>query len=500
MNSTFFFELTPQRGSYTRLSGLNTLNPFHTEAYAQAQQRLGAEPVIIGLKAGDTWTTASIAFMTKGRLRGTLTVPSVPPVTADSPFWPAFLKQCRVWRLYDLELESFACLSTGIPRLAGERKRLRRAEFYLDLPGVDLVSLLSKNHRHSIKRARLAGLELRRSRDPQALQTHTTLMATALDRHRQRGEQVPTGAGSGLLPLLETGSGELFQALQGESVLSSALVISSPRSAYYHSAGTAPEGLSCGASQFLVHSISVVLQEQGVERFFLGGTDQPQSGVALFKSCFGATKVDLEAASAYLGNPLRRRITSLVEGSLRGRQWARFDRFYVYSIDPAHLPRPIEGGFRTEKLSDEQVRRLPPEFAQHAQRLDRYGFNDAYGLFDGERVVHVVWLIAWEHDRHREGSVLDLKQGEAELAHAQTASSYRGKGLFPHAITSVGRIAAQNGIRRLYAIVAPSNSSSMRALEKAGGFRKTHLARIVRRFGRGGQTVLFRGHRWIAND
>jgi hypothetical protein len=88
-------------------------------------------------------------------------------------------------------------------------------------------------------------------------------MALSMTRRRVRGEQVSdhmTNQLAEVTALAQGGAGEVFQAVADGQVLSSILVLQSVRGGYYHSAGTSPEGMACGASHLLVHDIAVTLQ------------------------------------------------------------------------------------------------------------------------------------------------------------------------------------------------------------------------------------------------
>jgi lipid II:glycine glycyltransferase (peptidoglycan interpeptide bridge formation enzyme) len=72
--------------------------------------------------------------------------------------------------------------------------------------------------------------------------------------------------------------------------------------------------MSSGASHCLIHEIALALQTQGIERFNLGGADDPNGGLERFKAGFGTTPVELEAAEFSFSGPIRRAITQVVDG------------------------------------------------------------------------------------------------------------------------------------------------------------------------------------------
>jgi lipid II:glycine glycyltransferase (peptidoglycan interpeptide bridge formation enzyme) len=100
----------------------------------------------------------------------------------------------------------------------------------------------------------------------------------------------------------------LFQALVGDRLLSSILVLRAAKGGYYHSAGTTAEGMACGASHWLVQHIAQALQSEGLQQFNLGGADE--DGLVRFKVGFGSARVELEAADIQLAGPLMRLMTA----------------------------------------------------------------------------------------------------------------------------------------------------------------------------------------------
>ncbi|MGI8764911.1 MAG: GNAT family N-acetyltransferase, partial [Gemmatimonadaceae bacterium] len=193
--------------------------------------------------------------------------------------------------------------------------RRARAEYVLNLQ--EPLPRPSSNHKRNITRAQKAGVQVRRTRDRAALADHVNLMSAAMERREQRGEAVPTVHPSPFdSALLTCGAAELFQTHDGSSLLSSILVLRAPRGAYYQSAGTSPEGMEIGASQFLISSVASLLQEEGMHLFNLGGAGDESPGLQRFKAGFGAHPVLLEAASFVFGSRGERAARSLVAKAL----------------------------------------------------------------------------------------------------------------------------------------------------------------------------------------
>jgi lipid II:glycine glycyltransferase (peptidoglycan interpeptide bridge formation enzyme) len=132
----------------------------------------------------------------------------------------------------------------------------------------------------------------------------------SLDRRKSRGEQVQGGEEhQRYWTYIKQGHGNLFQAVLDGKVLSSLLVIKAEKGAYYQSAGTSPEGMTAGASHFLIYETAQLLQRQSFEVFNLGGAEinDASRGLRLFKEGFGSTPVELEAVRVFCGSPLKRR-------------------------------------------------------------------------------------------------------------------------------------------------------------------------------------------------
>lgn len=138
-----------------------------------------------------------------------------------------------------------------------------------------------------------------------------------MERREQRGESVPSVQPDPFdRALLVSRAAELFQAYDGTSVLSSILVLRAPLGAYYQSAGTSPEGMELGASQFLISSVAAILQGEGMHLFNLGGAGDESPGLQRFKSGFGAHPVPLEAATFVFGSRGERAARRLIGRAL----------------------------------------------------------------------------------------------------------------------------------------------------------------------------------------
>ena len=164
----------------------------------------------------------------------------------------------KVWHL---QIDSFASRMSEIPYLAGELTRRPRVEYILDLQRENVLDGFSTQHRRNISRASKAGSTIRRpASNPPAPSIANSWML--------RWSAGPIAAKRSLVwrctaaALLASRSGEIFQAVDGDRVLSSVLVLKSRQGAYYQSAGTLPDGMKLGASPFLIAQVAVSLRRK----------------------------------------------------------------------------------------------------------------------------------------------------------------------------------------------------------------------------------------------
>lgn len=312
--SLSFFAAPADDQLLDRASLTDTDNPFLTAAYMRSQRALGLDAWLLGVRGGDALQSAALCLMKKGRLRGSLTIPASPPVSADSPFWTGLNAFCSEHGVTDLELSTYATPGSHIPTLHGETERIERSEFALTLSGVELWTGLSKSHRDRVKKGRKNGLIVKRGRSPEAIDSHVALHITSMDRRKSRGEDVSLEfERAGPSALLTSGAGELFQAVLGDHVASSLLVLRSAAGAYSESSGNSPEGMNIGASHFLRYETAMVLQAEGMDVFYMGGARPHEEGLRSYKSGFGTTPLPMESVAAFTGSGLRRKMSTVVD-------------------------------------------------------------------------------------------------------------------------------------------------------------------------------------------
>jgi hypothetical protein len=307
MTTSVFFAVPARREILSELNALVPDNPFATPAYFEAKHRLGCTNWVIGIKnAMGGFRCGCGAFLRKGKLSCELEITSLPSVPRQDEFWVGLAEFCRKQRVTVLRLNSFnSPPGVQIPELDYSITWQSRSEFVLDLC-TDLPRNMSKNHQRNIKSARQAGVEIRRTRLVDAAAAHCRLIHESRQRRRARGESIRAGGSCDEhVVYVETGLGELFQALLKDEIVSSVLVLRTPKMGYYHSAGTSPEGMALGASHFLLRAIADLLRASGAEFFNLGGADL-DSGLARFKRGFGARTVPLWSAECFTGSIWRR--------------------------------------------------------------------------------------------------------------------------------------------------------------------------------------------------
>lgn len=285
------------------LGALSPDNPLVTESYFEYRRSTGWDSLVLGLRSErNTLEVGCGAFLRKGRLNTTLEISSLPGISSVSPFWSGLWQYCKEKEVTMLKLGTFCSPSDIVfPDNFKRCVTKNRCEFRVPLAGNPRKGL-SKNHSRNAKKATKAGLQVIRTAAASAAVEHQALQNKSMNRRRSKGESGLPGSISleGPRALLESGAGELFQAVRNGEILSSVLVLLAPKGGYYQSAGTSPEGMNLGASHFLILAIAEELQAAGAEVFNLGGADEG-STLARFKAGFGAEPVRLVARDCDMG-------------------------------------------------------------------------------------------------------------------------------------------------------------------------------------------------------
>jgi hypothetical protein len=309
-----FFARPADEQAVERASSTDPDNPFLTARYLQSQKMIGREGWLLSVEGSGAVCAGALCFVERGRLRVTLSIPSSPPVAADSPFWPGLRAYIDDEGITDLELSTFASPESRIPQWDGEFERIDRTEFAMLLKDLELSSRLSKSHRERVSKGRKKGLVVRREHSDAAIDAHVALHINSMGRRKSRGEDVTLEfERAGSAAFLASGAGELFQAMLGEHVASSLLVLRSATGAYSESSGNSKEGMAIGASHFLRFETALALQAEGAEIFYLGGVRPQEEGLRAFKAGFGTIPIDTQSVSAYVGGPMRRHLSSAIQ-------------------------------------------------------------------------------------------------------------------------------------------------------------------------------------------
>jgi lipid II:glycine glycyltransferase (peptidoglycan interpeptide bridge formation enzyme) len=307
MNGKFEAVSYKSQSLINEIAALNPENPFYTNQYFNYRLARGFTPWIFMYECYTQSKIYCPAFMKTGHLRCSLEIPSMPEISTDELFWSELINFCRKKGVSDLSVNSFCSQGGIIPQLNYEINRKPRWEYVLDLTHPDVFIKMRKGHAYSIKRARKAGAEIRRTCDKEAVSAHAQLISTSMQRRQNRGENVTTSVSiKDFLQLTESGVGEIFQAVLADRIVSSNLILIAETAGYNHTQGTSPEGMDCGAAHFLIHEIACILRQEGKKFLNLGGTDDPnqESGLVKFKTGFGirTKRIELETAQSKPSN------------------------------------------------------------------------------------------------------------------------------------------------------------------------------------------------------
>jgi len=307
-------------------------------------------------------------------------------------------------------------------------------------------------------------------------------MRLSHDRRTNRGEALEASADiEAVYPYLESGAGELFQAKKDGVIVSSVLVLLSPLSGYSHSAGTSPEGMKVGASQFLNYKICEDLRNSGLRAYNLGGAPSATT-LEEFKMGFSPEIIQLTEATSYLGPVWRKKLTTAISTARSNpRAFVQLltgssRRVLVYALDTnAPMDQNSLDDVRFERLSEQDLTEMAevPDFPSFRQdQLDRlkvFGQSYAYGVYVGSDLAHVSWLLPPEALlREPPPLILRLKENEAEITGCETVPQFRRRGLYGFAIHRIFDVARTKGIRRIYMKTQESNVASQSGILKAG--------------------------------
>lgn len=290
---------SPSVALMTMLGELTEDSPFHSPAFVQAAARAGRTPWLLGLWDAERLVTGALGLVRGPWMLRRMEIVTAPRVQAADGYWSGVLSFCVRHGIAELVVNTWAGLPGTVPDLPGQRHRRGRTEYVLDLRQDLDPHSLSVNHRRNIARARRAGLRVQRTYRPEAARTLVRLHHSSMERRRQR-VGMPATVGTArqarqLEALLGARAGEVFEAVDGSSVVAAALFLRSDRQAYYQFSGTSSQGREQGAAALLVWEAAARLKADGLTRLNLGGADE--DGLRRFKSGFGTQEIPLEAAT-----------------------------------------------------------------------------------------------------------------------------------------------------------------------------------------------------------
>jgi hypothetical protein len=484
----FESEVDPSDDMISRVAACAPENPFYTPSYARARRVLGQRVCTLGVHS-DTGYIGCLGFLQGWRLISlTLEITSLPTLPADAGtvFWEGLLVFARARGVWDLDLQSYGSKAVVIPDIASGMVRRSRLEYIVDLATFTPQHLAS-NHRRNAVKARKFRLAIQSSDDPAKADEHVALMRASMSRRARRGETVPTDHNSKWEhAMLGSRAAKLMQAYDGDTLRSSMCLLRSKQGAYYESAGTSSDGMIQGASHMLVSEIISALAREGLHTFNLGGVGPENPGLERFKQGFHARPVPLEAATVCIRPALHQKARTTIQtayGTLRELPncVSRVERYFAYSIDPQRVLAPTPcPGIELRKLTDDELYTLAHTYdeLEHTRSvIANTSYNDAFGVFVDGALAHIAWLITADHDALNERRNVKLRAGEAEITHCHTLQAFRGRGVYPFAIRTLSKQAAQVGVFRVFMITNVSNTASQRGIVKAG---LEPIGRIVR--------------------
>jgi lipid II:glycine glycyltransferase (peptidoglycan interpeptide bridge formation enzyme) len=281
-----------EQTDYPTVWSLNFLRSLASERH---------RPVLFRVTNGGTLSAMALGMFSHRFLRSHLLLPTHPRFLDDnietkSMFWRGLEGYCRKHLLVRVSLKSYETLEPVVPELTGLNSTKARSEYFIDLTQ-DLETMLrgfSSSHRRNIKKAMKHELSCTVSQSEASLQEHLAAFSHTAARRQTRNESIPSVNESLLRKLLASKDAFMMQLHQNSEIVSSMYIISTPKSAFYLSGGTTPEGTKMGAFQYLIWLAIGELKNRGVASLTLGGTDaDTPEGLRRFKLGFNAADVPL---------------------------------------------------------------------------------------------------------------------------------------------------------------------------------------------------------------
>lgn len=296
-----------------------------------------AKVLIFILKNREKPLVICFATLTRRPFRTTLRLPSFPrPLDNASEilpeFWFALNKYCRSNRVQNVNIASFESKQalSAAPPFGKVQAIEQRREFFVDLSDDEdtLLGRCSSNHRRNIRKAKKMELECVKSTDLDDFMAHMEAFEHTKNRREARDEGVIGINRAFCETLISSGDAFLLQLRKSGELMSSFLIIETPKSAFYFSGGTTESGMKIGASQGLMWELMLDLKQRGVKTLTLGGApDGGTDGLNRYKLGFGAYEVNASNYQIRTGSPViaalvlaARKALQLVPGRFSGHE------------------------------------------------------------------------------------------------------------------------------------------------------------------------------------
>ena len=458
-------------------------------------------PVLFRIERNGALIALTLGMFRCRFLRSQLVFPSYPRFLEDSAesksvFWQGVDKFCRKHGVVRVAVNSYEAPELQVAELRGLTQTKERSEFFIDLTR-DLGELLrsfSSSHRRNIKKAQKHDLELSISQNGSILEEHLIAFSHTATRRQSRNETVPGVNEQLLRKLLNSQNAIVMQLHQGHEIISSIYIILTPKSAFYFSGGTTPEGTRIGAFHYLIWSAIEELQNRGVASLTLGGADSDTpEGLRRFKLGFNAREVQLTHNEYLLGFPvfipvakflqkIQNRPASLFTMALNVpkrllAKIVKISRWEMYSLSSEPEPVGSRPGadFELRQLAESDYNFLEQQGGRFAEQAKLYyrdrGISTAYGLYVKEELAHVSWVYTAEEYAKESVAQIRLGPEDAEITNCYTLDKFRGRNLYACALQHIAIDLLRLGKTRIITKVERKNIASKRGIVKAG-FRR----------------------------
>ena len=326
---SFIVQENPSSGILQEYSQLAGDSCFYQEEFLRASVFAGSKIVAFSVQNNGAPALFAVGFEVNGIISSILTFPTFPRLIDPDPdvaalFWSGLKSYCKHRRIYKLRLNSFEAIPIDVPEIGIPVLHQKRSEYLLDLTlePARLFKNFSSNHRRNIRKAEKQNLIFKTVNSLDACRKHGELIEHSMNRRKLRGEAVPSKTNLNLhYSLVSTGAGSLMQLARQDEIISSFLILTSDKSAYYQSGGTSKKGMELGASHYLMWKTIEYLCNKGVQYFNLGGvTERDSSGLLRYKVGFGAKEIRLAHFEFFMGSNLAKNIFTVIhifEQSLR---------------------------------------------------------------------------------------------------------------------------------------------------------------------------------------